>query len=957
MTSFRILGPVEAGTGGRSVPLGGRRQLRLLAFLVLNGNRAVSSDALIDAVWGPSTSATDHRLQMAIARLRKALAAADGSDGRRVRTVGGGYLLSLELGELDAEVFEALLGEGRRALEAGEPARAAEALDQAFGLWRGPPLAEVAFEDFAQPEIRRLEELRLDALEARIEARLLLGRHAELIGELESLLAKHPSRERLAAQLMLALYRCGRQAEALEVYQRTRVHLAQELGLEPGATLRTMQDQILHQAPSLEVVNLSSPRAEPVDAWEGSADLERLVGPPVAPTLTIGRQREIERVCELLESREAQLVTLTGPGGVGKTRVALAVAHAMQATMPGGVGWVELAGVGRAEDVVGAVAQVLRTAPSPGESVVDALRRHIAGKRFVLVVDNFEHVLDAAVLVAELLAASPGLSVLATSREPLDLASEHRVLIAPLALPDASEGVTVTELEATDATALFLAAARRRDERFQPTPADAAIIARICARLEGLPLALELAAARAGALGVPALAARVDTAIGELGAGPRDAPARQQTLRATLDWSYRLLDSEQARALVRFAVFAGGATLDAAQAVIGTTAETLEALVAKNLIFHRAQPDGSGRLLMLDTIREYALERLTQDAEHGQLRRRHGEWFLALAKRTDDRMRSSERSLWLARLDAETENLRAALAWSLDHDVPQGVELASTLFEPWAMHGRTHELIAWFERVLASPAAIGVPTRAVALKTYGQAVDIAERHELAREVFQESLTLFRKLGDRRAEADVLAELALAALEAGWGEERIGSDQDGIGFGEAALAISRELQYRAGIQRALNILGAGRRDDPTQAAAMLEEALAIAHERDDRYETGSIMHSLGDLALERNDPEQAAHRYRNALQTAADLGDERLEAYCTAGLACVAALRGEILAAGQLWATAEAMEDRLGRRLEPTSRKRYERILIPLAEHEQFRDGRQAGGDSRLDEALGQLALG
>ena len=250
-------------------------------------------------------------------------------------------------------------------------------------------------------------------------------------------------------------------------------------------------------------------------------------------------------------------MTLTGPGGVGKTRVALAVAHAMQATMPDGVMWVDLAGVARAEDVAPAVAQVFGVARSPSESVSEAPRRHLAGKRMLLVIDNFEHVLDAAVLVADLRAASPGLSVLATSREALDLAAEHRVLIPPLALPQVSEDVTVAELESTDATVLFLGAARRRDERFQATPENAPTIARICARLEGLPLALELAAARAGALGVRALSERLDEALSDLGQGPRDAPARQQTLSTPIDWSYRLLDVEQSCVFVRFAVFAG----------------------------------------------------------------------------------------------------------------------------------------------------------------------------------------------------------------------------------------------------------------------------------------------------------------------------------------------------------------------------------------------------------------
>jgi predicted ATPase len=283
--------------------------------------------------------------------------------------------------------------------------------------------------------------------------------------------------------------------------------------------------------------------------------------------------------------------------------------------------------------VLGAVAQTLGIAPSPSECASEALHRVLTGKRFLLVVDNFEHVLDAAVLVADLLAASPGLSVLVTSREPLDLTGEHRVMIEPLAFPNVSEDVTVAELEATDATALFLAAAHRRDGSFEATPANAQTIAWICARLEGLPLALELAAARTGALGVRALAERIDAAVSDLGAGPRDAPARQQTLRATIDWSYRLLDANQSQAFVRFATFAGGATLDAAKEITGASHETLEALVAKSLVTRRRQPDDSNRLVMLESIRQYAVELLGgQGDERERLRRRHADWFLALAQ-------------------------------------------------------------------------------------------------------------------------------------------------------------------------------------------------------------------------------------------------------------------------------------------------------------------------------------
>jgi len=272
MAHYRILGPLEASVGERSLPTGGPTQLKLFAFLVLHANRAVSSDVLIDAVWGPSRSGAA-KLQMAIARLRQTLRPLDRDGKPALLTVGGGYLLAMAPGMLDAEVLQERVHGGRCALAAGDHARAGELLRAALGLWRGPPLAELSYEDFAQPEIRRLEELRLEALQSRIEADLRLGLHAQLIGELESLLVQHRSRERLAGQLMLALYRSGRQGEALEIYQRTRAYLAQELGLEPGPALKAIQSQILQQTVPLQESSVG--REDVVDE---QADSRLLVG-------------------------------------------------------------------------------------------------------------------------------------------------------------------------------------------------------------------------------------------------------------------------------------------------------------------------------------------------------------------------------------------------------------------------------------------------------------------------------------------------------------------------------------------------------------------------------------------------------------------------------------------------------------------------------------------------------
>jgi DNA-binding SARP family transcriptional activator len=330
MTSLRILGPVQVWRGEQRLALGGTRQLTLLAFLVLHANRAVSKDALIDAVWGPARSDADNRLQMAIARLRKTLEPLNGDAGPPVQTVSGGYLLSIAPGELDADTFHAGVYAGTRALDAGAPAQAADLLSEALALWRGPPLAEVAFEDFAQGEIRRLEELRIRALECRIDAELQLGRHAELIGELEGLLGTAPRREHLARQLMLALYRCGRQADALDVYQRVRLALAGELGLEPGPALKALQVEILEQAASLGVP--AGPKLPaPARALSGGARAPMPIRlRPYGPSVFADRRREREilarALSEVANSRR-QAAFVTGEPGIGKTRLVSELAH------------------------------------------------------------------------------------------------------------------------------------------------------------------------------------------------------------------------------------------------------------------------------------------------------------------------------------------------------------------------------------------------------------------------------------------------------------------------------------------------------------------------------------------------------------------------------------------------------------------------------------------------------
>jgi DNA-binding SARP family transcriptional activator len=443
VSRFRVLGPVEAWTEQTRLALAGPQQVKLLAFLLLNANRAVSSDAVIDAVWGTEREGAAKRLQMAVLRLRKTLEPLAGQDGSRLRTVRGGYLLSVEPGEIDAERFADGVHDGRRALEVGDPARAREVLTEALAMWRGPPMAEVIFEDFAQADVRRLEELRLVALESRVDADLALGRDVEVIAELEGLLAQHPTRERLASQLMLALYRSGRQSDALDVYQRTRAHLANELGLEPAPPLKALQSQILEQDPALDTTEHRKVATEAATEHDGRAEIRpalRSFGRsnlPTPATSLVGRSEEISRALELLAGREVRLLTLWGPAGAGKTRLALEVAAATVASYRDGVWVVPLAPIPDRALLVAEVSRVLGVAPVSGEPPEWALVNALAGRELLLVLDNFEHLLDAASVVADLLMAAPRVDVLATSREPLRIRGEQRMEVPPLPRRDA----------------------------------------------------------------------------------------------------------------------------------------------------------------------------------------------------------------------------------------------------------------------------------------------------------------------------------------------------------------------------------------------------------------------------------------------------------------------------------------------------------------------------------------
>ena len=511
---------MQAVRAGRDVALGGPRQRAVLALLALDAGRVVPAGRLVEEIWrGQPPPGAAKTLRSYISRLRSALAPEVAVVAR-----GGGYALSADPSQLDVARFERLLAEGQAALGGGEAAAAGNRFREALALWRGPALADVADVEPLAREGARLEELRLVAVEGRLEADLVAGSHAEMTGELERLVGEYPLRERLWRLLMLALYRGGRQADALAAYQRARAMLAGELGLEPGQELQELERAVLrHEVP-------------PPALYGNRHNL------PAQLTSFLGRDQELAMLGKLLG--EARLVTLTGAGGTGKTRLAVEFAAGMVERFPDGVWLADLAGVSDPGLVAAQVMEALGVRQAGDVPVLEALRFRLRSAELLLVLDNCEHLLDAcAQLAGGLLAGSPGLRVLATSREPLGIPGEAACPVPPLALP--AERADAVAVVGTPAVRLFLdrSAAARPGAGMAGAPV--AVIGRICRELDGLPLAIELAAARTSTLSVEEVEAHLADRFRFLAYRRPAADPRHQGLQAAIDWSYELLPTAE----------------------------------------------------------------------------------------------------------------------------------------------------------------------------------------------------------------------------------------------------------------------------------------------------------------------------------------------------------------------------------------------------------------------------
>ncbi|MGY1743645.1 MULTISPECIES: BTAD domain-containing putative transcriptional regulator [unclassified Blastococcus] len=696
-TSFRVLGPVEIRRDDRLLPGQTARHRAVLAALLVDVGRTVPVDVLADRVWsGQPPASASGTLQALISRLRRELEPGTAPGGwTLLLTRDPGYVLAADPDDVDAVRFVRLLRAARELAGRDDVEGARAAVAEGLALWRGPAYADVSAA-FAVEESERLEQLRLDARELAAELDLRAGRHAEIVDDLRELVRAKPLREGLRASLMLALYRCGRQAEALEAYAEGRALLADELGVDPGRPLQDLYARILRQDADLAApprAAAPAPAAEPAPAPPAAPAAP--AGLPLAPlpvplTAFVGRAEELGVLASALAGQ--RLVTLVGPGGSGKTRLALEAARRRPAGAPPAA-LVELAGVEDPELVAAEVATVLGVSLTAGDPV-GAVATAVQGRPLLLVLDNCEHVVEAAAaLCAALLPRCADLQVLATSREPLGVPGEAVLPCGPM--PAGVPG--------SDAEQLFLDRARLAVPHLAaPSAEELRQVCELCAALDGLPLAVELAAACLTTLPLAEVAARVDDRFALLSGGWRTAAPHQRTLAATVQWSVDLLDPAELAVFRAASVLPGSFSPDAVAAVAapevdGATLPLLRVLVAKSLV---ELDHESGRYRMLETLRQYAEQGLSAE-EDGRFRDRHARFVLALTEELEPTLRRPEWTASARRLDAEQPGLRAALAHALATGQGEvALRIGSAVAWWWYRRGHVQEGRRWLAAAL-----------------------------------------------------------------------------------------------------------------------------------------------------------------------------------------------------------------------------------------------------------------
>jgi predicted ATPase/DNA-binding SARP family transcriptional activator len=853
---------------GAEIPVSARKQRAVLELLALRVGTVVQPSEIIDALWGeePPDSAPNI-VKTYVYALRRRLGQG------LIETVAGGYRLCLVPEDVDVVRFEQLMRSGHDAIEENDPTRAVASFTEALALWRGEPVIDLADQLKGMAEGVRLAELRRSGEEQLFDIRLRLGEHARLVVDLEAAVGAEPLQERRWAQLMLALYRSGRQSDALHAYERLRTVLGEQLGIEPAPELKALEEAILLQKPELDWK--PPPLVPDVRAAKKTVEAGRTRGSrhnvPTPLNAFVGRNDEALGITKRLS--DSRLLTLVGPGGAGKTRLAIQVAAQLTDEGRDGVWFVDLASINDPGLVPQVVADSLGYHPPAAELTVEGLAAFIGDRQVLVVVDNCEHVIDQAASVVErLLKGTQAAKVLATSREPLSLNGEAVWPVQPMAVPTAVDPENVEEIWDCDSVQLFLLRASAVDPLVD-LGGDAVTIGQIVTRLEGLPLAIELAAARIDTLRPADILNRLEHRLDLLEHGPRRSTPRQRSLEASIDWSYRLLDVGEALVLRRASIFLGSFTIDALHAVTADVPApdsegwepAVRRLASKSLLSPVKEP-GPDRYRLLDSIREFAKARLqsSADDEEAQVAAAHARYYLSLARRARLELSGPDQARWFDTISQEMADIRVALE-SLSaspESSEDALELFGALGRYWFVRAQPAEALSLAESLLeADHPEITLP-RARALMA-GLWASVYQRPLLARKWGEEALQMARALDEPALTCEVSAMLAATSFFSGEPDRSIGDEAVALAHEQADPGLVGLAHMGQGL--ALFTI------DMPAARQTLREALDATKESGDLLVRYVALSDLGEACREESDLDEAEGFYRSALSVRDELG--------------------------------------------------------------------------------------
>jgi predicted ATPase/DNA-binding SARP family transcriptional activator len=899
---IQLLGAFRVKVGERIVEAESwrlRKAASLVKLLALAPAHRLTREQIMEQLWPElPPQAASNNLRRTLHEARRCLE--PGAPGSRfIIPQAGHLLLSAPAGlSTDVEQFEQA---ARQARSTSTP----EAYQAALRLYTGELLPQDRYDDWASGRREDLQQTYLSLLIAQARLEQSGGQWQAAIGACQRVIALQPTHEEAHGLLMRLHALSGHRAQALQQYQQLASTLQAELAVEPDPSIHRLRDEI--------AAGRFPAAARPDPAVSQPAPQPRVrTNLPHALTSFVGRRDAMAVVKQLIG--QVRLLTLTGPGGSGKTRLAYEVARELVDQFAHGVWLAELAPLSDPGLVPQAVGQALGLKEQPGRTFVELLAESLAARRLLLVLDNCEHLVEAVARLADtLLRAAPRLTILSTSRQPLEVLGEAIWPVPPLDLPPADW--TPAQLPNFEAVHLFTERARLVEWTFTLSSDNRAAVVEICRRLDGMPLAIELAAARLKSLTLEEIAVRLDERFALLTSGNRTALPRQQTLHAAIEWSYQLLAAGEQRLLERLAVFAGGADLKAVEAVCppntapaGAVSDGVKSLLGKSLLRRAAGLGGELRVEMLETIHAFALERLTARGELAATRSRHGNHFLALAVSAEPALTGPEQTIWLERLEAEHDNLRAALAWMAESGaVDASLRLAAALWRFWLVRGHYSEGRGWCARVLALAGdSARTAVAATVLRGAGALSHRQGDHAAARAQYARGLAIVSESGDQAAEADLLNATGLVA-------QAQGNFAEARELYEASLALAREIDDSQGIASTLNNLGmmATQQMEYAAARSMLLESLALAQKLGNTNTAGNALNNLGVVAFHEGDYAAARDWYEQRLELACELGSRFGIASALHNLGLVAARLDDLATAQAKCAESLAISRDLG----------------------------------------------